>query len=203
MRGSPVWLLVAVLVLASCSEKDEKDSCKRYADLLRSCDIVGSGNIYCGEVDRTDAQSLCETDCRLAASCDELRTLVCTLSTTGDTAACLESCSSTYEFACADGSEILPMWQRCNTFEECADGSDEAGCATYECPDGSDTILETEVCDGFVDCDDETDEIGCPSFPTFHCHDGGYDIPRGWVCDLDPDCTDGSDEAGCADYDCP
>jgi hypothetical protein len=204
MRGSPVWLLVAALVLASCGDKDgDGDVCDEYADLLRSCDIVGSGNVNCRDVYRSDPQSQCETDCRFAASCDELQTLVCTLSTTGETAACLESCSSTYAFTCADGTETRPMWERCDTWEDCADGSDEVDCPTYDCPDGSNTILETEVCDGFVDCDDETDEIGCPAFPTFHCHDGGYDIPRGWVCDSEADCTDGSDESGCATYDCP
>ena len=204
MRGTTGILVLAALVLASCSKQDgDGGVCGEYTDLLRSCDIVGPGTVNCRDVYRDDPQSQCETACKLAAPCDELRTLACTLSTTGETAACLEGCSSTYGFTCVDGSGILPMWQRCDTWEDCDDASDETGCPTYDCPDGSYTILETEVCDGFVDCDDETDEMGCPPFPTFRCHDGAFDIPRGWLCDAEADCPDGSDERGCAEYDCP
>lgn len=61
-------------------------------------------------------------------------------------------------FTCADGEEIPATWE-CDSYADCDDGSDEAGCPFF-CYDG--TELDTsKVCDGEDDCSTGEDEFGC------------------------------------------
>lgn len=197
-------VLGIALVLASCSGKKdgEPSLCETLAKEMRDCGLLTSGQVNCYWVTDTD-QSVCESECRLGLSCDDLQQWVCDLSMTTDLAACYDACAETWGFHCADGSDIIYQGWECDDDPDCADGSDEGTRCWWDCADGSGSILQRWVCDGFLDCDDGSDEEGCPYIELFECRDGTEIIPRSWVCDFEPDCTDGSDELRCATEICP
>jgi hypothetical protein len=64
-------------------------------------------------------------------------------------------------FACPSGTKLPPLYL-CDDFDDCADGSDEAGCGSWEylCASGE-AIPWTAACDTEVDCADGSDEHGC------------------------------------------
>ncbi|XP_050452085.1 vitellogenin receptor isoform X1 [Cataglyphis hispanica] len=111
------------------------------------------------------------------------------------------------QFMCKDGTCISSK-DRCNSNYECADKSDEEGCATpqcrsdeFQCRDGT-CISNSLECDGHSDCLDFSDEINnhcrertCPP-SKFMCKDARNCIPKEWECDGERDCSDGSDELG-------
>ncbi|KPP59383.1 SCO-spondin-like, partial [Scleropages formosus] len=75
---------------------------------------------------------------------------------------CGEGCGPG-EFLCA-GGPCVPYLHRCDGHEDCADLSDERGCACapgeLQCPDGQ-CIPAERVCDGTRDCPSGTDEDVC------------------------------------------
>lgn len=79
------------------------------------------------------------------------------------------------EFQCNNKKCVLKTW-RCDSDDDCGDGSDEANCATN--PPGS-------LC----------------AYHQFACHSNNQCIPRSYHCDMERDCVDGSDEVGCCKYD--
>nr|XP_018910612.1 PREDICTED: basement membrane-specific heparan sulfate proteoglycan core protein isoform X4 [Bemisia tabaci] len=120
------------------------------------------------------------------------------------------SCTANQIF-CVPSDTCLPVSARCNSTQECSDGSDELGCPTtcsaeeFLC-DLTRCIPKQKVCDGQHDCSDETDEdsehclppepVGCRS-DQFTCSDGQC-IDSSQRCDLAFDCKDGGDEEGCS-----
>ena len=66
---------------------------------------------------------------------------------------------------CGDGS-AYSCWHRCNCYEDCSDGSDEANCdgdpvnKRWMCADGGCVNLN-ERCDGRARCEDGSDEEHC------------------------------------------
>ncbi|KAM8894903.1 low-density lipoprotein receptor-related protein 3 isoform 2-T2 [Spinachia spinachia] len=86
------------------------------------------------------------------------------------------SCQSD-EFLCGNG-KCLPRSWKCNSQDECGDGTDERGCSPPPtearpgpCPLGSLACTEAQStrclpaalrCNGARDCGDGTDELGCP-----------------------------------------
>jgi hypothetical protein len=102
-------------------------------------------------------------------------------------------------FLCTDGSEI-PAALRCNfsvrsefgSYEDCADGSDEANCPPFVCGDGSEIPYELrcnfEGEPGFpaLDCADGSDEVNCEGLYFMCPRHGG--VPYATVCNGENDC---------------
>ena len=75
------------------------------------------------------------------------------------------------DFQCKN-KKCIPLWQICNGYDECGDGSDENNhtlcrrwpttCASNQFKCTNDKCIDlTKVCDHFDDCGDLSDEKGC------------------------------------------
>ncbi|XP_009571867.1 PREDICTED: low-density lipoprotein receptor-related protein 2-like, partial [Fulmarus glacialis] len=95
----------------------------------------------------------------------------------------------------------------CDGEKDCADGSDEDGCAqlcdtpgAFRCASGTTCVRARERCDGVPQCPDASDETGCWS-PTqecaLRCDAATRCVPESWLCDGHADCLDHADEQGC------
>jgi hypothetical protein len=116
-------------------------------------------------------------------------------------------CDPVAYYTCIADGACVPLAWACDSFSDCADGSDEAplnpvcggvtstttgGCEA-SCSDGT-CIPASYLCDDVSDCSDGSDELGCdPVVPdgwrcsaTFYGSDDGCDCGCGV---LDPDCA--------------
>ena len=155
-------------------------------------------------------------DCMLAAGCDDSPAMVqCAdtwypiVSACPDASAEVEQqlelqCVNGPPFVCGSG-ETVPASLQCDFKDDCADGSDELGCAdVFTCTNG--TVLPDDFkCDGFFDCcegesdcRDTSDEAGCPEFMCT----SGESIPLPQKCDGADNCIDASDELDCPIFTC-
>jgi hypothetical protein len=164
------------------------------AQLIPKLNGCGLGPLLEDPEDCQDLRSeedRCFGACILNASCADLRTLGCIGDLTPQLDVCVTGCEP-QPFTCGSG-EVLPADYRCDSYPDCADGSDEgAGCPT--CDSGA-PLPSYSLCDGYQDCADGADERGCP---TFTCRNGET-VPESAECDFFADCGDGSDEHdGCA-----
>ncbi|XP_009956588.1 PREDICTED: low-density lipoprotein receptor-related protein 4-like [Leptosomus discolor] len=121
------------------------------------------------------------------------------------------SCPRTH-VPCRDGTECVAQEYVCDGEKDCADGSDEDGCAqlcdtpgAFHCASGAICIRAEEHCDGVPQCPDASDEAGCWS-PTqecaLRCDTATHCIPESWLCDGHADCLDHADEQGCVPKEC-
>lgn len=78
------------------------------------------------------------------------------------------------EYQCANKKCVLKTW-RCDSDDDCGDGSDEDNCATNP---------PFSIC----------------QYHQFACHSNNQCIPKSYHCDMQSDCVDGSDEVGCCKY---
>lgn len=86
-------------------------------------------------------------------------------------------------FKCASGT-CIPIWWKCDSSDDCGDGSDEIGCKKP-------TPVTT------TSPNPELELFTCKQ-NQFLCMDGEC-IPLSWACDGGVDCRTGEDEANCFD----
>ncbi|XP_010179348.1 PREDICTED: prolow-density lipoprotein receptor-related protein 1-like, partial [Mesitornis unicolor] len=121
------------------------------------------------------------------------------------------SCPRTHVL-CRDGTECVAQEYVCDGEKDCADGSDEDGCAqlcdtpgAFHCANGATCVKAEEHCDGVPQCPDASDEAGCWS-PTqecaLRCDAASRCVPESWLCDGHADCLDHTDEQGCVPKEC-
>ncbi|KAI4465880.1 low-density lipoprotein receptor-related [Holotrichia oblita] len=105
-----------------------------------------------------------------------------------------------------DGSYCIAKSDRCDSVNDCSDGSDEIGCVDEKCPNNfqcksGQCIKRHLVCDEIVHCNDGSDEIECDTwqcnFDEFQCETKGRCIPLSWKCDGRTQCPQGNDEHNC------
>lgn len=133
-----------------------------------------------------------------------------------DNKTCIENCTSA-QFACKTTYKCIPFYWRCDTNDDCGDGSDEPiSCRPFNCAQGQYQCFNTKcinptlICDGIDQCGDQSDEIDCDKYTCFdsqfkcsashtknaHCID---EIKK---CDGKMDCPNGDDEQNCANKTC-
>ncbi|KFP12618.1 Low-density lipoprotein receptor-related protein 2, partial [Egretta garzetta] len=125
------------------------------------------------------------------------------------------SCPRTH-VPCRDGTECVAQEYMCDGEKDCADGSDEDGCAqlcdtpgqptpcqSHEYPCGLGTCLNASlVCNGRQDCGDGSDEGGNCSVPCQRsCAHLCYPSPQGPRCWCDPGYRLAEDGLSCMDID--
>ncbi|RLB50313.1 MAG: hypothetical protein DRJ42_19155 [Deltaproteobacteria bacterium] len=190
---SPILVLsLTALALVGCAAPD-------LAGTLYECALLSEG-----EVNQLPfyAPTECYESCLAGATCEELEATLCNASIT-----LRRDCDERCAFRCGDDA-LIAVEQICDGVPNCADESDEHGCAVYTCTDGT-TLIGEHRCDGNTRCPDRSDERDCPlncdvPYPSSACPpvpcDDGSTIPAGGRCNGWDQCPDGSDEVGCAEF---
>ncbi|EZA49849.1 Atrial natriuretic peptide-converting enzyme [Ooceraea biroi] len=116
------------------------------------------------------------------------------------------------QFQCVNGTSrngayCVPLSAKCDSENDCSDGSDEVNCEAEGCPGNfrcaSGQCLKRHlVCNKIMDCDDGSDERDCDHWKCqsdeFKCPNGRC-IPELWRCNGRSDCEGHQDEHNCAE----
>lgn len=186
-----------------------RTACEASVDRRIECGLATSGKKGMCDVDADDLYFIprdelqyieCMVDCEAQAECTALERATC-----GDGAGvvlqCIKDCVTSKGWPTCDDGEPYPPTYKCDDYNDCDNGIDEAGCPapeTFSC-DADSSILATSRCDGYPDCENGADERGC-GYPSFQCD--GKNWANHWKCDGYADCSDESDEQGCAMFTC-
>ncbi|XP_077556086.1 LDL receptor protein 1 isoform X2 [Haemaphysalis longicornis] len=136
----------------------------------------------------------------------------------GDSVSCENNCTSS-QFVCEKTYKCIPALWRCDTQDDCGDGSDEpASCPPFHCSPGQFQcadglcIQPSQLCDGKPQCKAGDDEHDCDKYTClpsqFKCPGNetsqAYCISVTSRCDGHIDCTSGGeDELNCPPKICP
>jgi hypothetical protein len=136
------------------------------AKVRNDCHVFTDGKLPPDFFAVRDAYERCVANCVVSASCAAIKGTFCRANqnpTSVDT--CISSCAfpPSDGFACGDGTTITYA-NVCDLQAQCANGSDQAGCALFTCSNGK-QIPARLVCDGLDGCGDRSDELnqGCAS----------------------------------------
>ncbi|XP_064475155.1 prolow-density lipoprotein receptor-related protein 1-like [Ornithodoros turicata] len=134
-----------------------------------------------------------------------------------DGVSCENNCSRSH-FVCEHTYKCIPSWWRCDTQDDCGDGSDEPpSCPPFHCSPGQFQcrdgfcIQPSQLCDSRMQCADGDDEHDCDKYTClpsqFKCPRNAtfqsYCIPITSRCDGHVDCSTGEDEQDCPPKMCP
>jgi len=132
--------------------------CQEYTSKLSQCGFTkAAAALPSGCEEPTDEEDICAANCVLGMSCNAFEGLYCAKEV-GGIMACMQKCEPP-PFKCADGTQV--QGSKCDGHDDCADGSDEAGCPKFKCADGTE-VAESAKCDDYEDCPDGSDEANCP-----------------------------------------